>query len=299
VADGDSTRDGPKRANVGLFAFLWDEIASSLGNGGEMLVLLNSGYEEMSREAARIVAGTVRSKPNATLGLATGSTTVGMYKELARLHQEQGLDFSRVITFNLDEYLGLAAEHPQSFHCFMRENFFTHVNVASKNIHIPDGTIGGDYEEYCAAYERAIREAGGIDLQILGIGRNGHIGFNEPTSSFGSRTRLKVLTNETIEDNRKFFGAGEEMPQCAITMGIGTILEAKRILLLATGAAKAETVAEAIEGPITASLTASCLQLHPDVTFVIDETAGARLKQRDYYRRVMEMTARFTPNRLS
>jgi glucosamine-6-phosphate deaminase len=299
VADGDSTRDGPKRANVGLFAFLWDEIASSLGNGGEMLVLLNSGYEEMSREAARIVAGTVRSKPNATLGLATGSTTVGMYKELARLHQEQGLDFSRVITFNLDEYLGLAAEHPQSFHCFMRENFFTHVNVASKNIHIPDGTIGGDYEEYCAAYERAIREAGGIDLQILGIGRNGHIGFNEPTSSFGSRTRLKVLTNETIEDNRKFFGAGEEMPQCAITMGIGTILEAKRILLLATGAAKAETVAEAIEGPITASVTASCLQLHPDVTFVIDEAAGARLKQRDYYRRVMGMTARFTPNRLS
>jgi glucosamine-6-phosphate deaminase len=264
-----------------------------------MLVLLNSGYEEMSREAARIVAGTVRSKPNATLGLATGSTTVGMYKEMVRLHQELGLDFSRVITFNLDEYLGLAAEHPQSFHCFMRENFFTHVNVASKNIHIPDGTIGGDYEEYCAAYEQAIREAGGVDLQILGIGRNGHIGFNEPTSSFGSRTRLKVLTNETIEDNRKFFGAGEEMPQCAITMGIGTILEAKKILLLATGAAKAETVAEAIEGPITASVTASCLQLHPDVTFVIDEAAGARLKQRDYYRRVMEMTARFTPNRLS
>jgi glucosamine-6-phosphate deaminase len=264
-----------------------------------MLVLLNSGYEEMSREAARIVAGTVRSKPNATLGLATGSTTVGMYNELVRLHQEQGLDFSRVVTFNLDEYLGLAAEHPQSFHCFMRENFFTQVNVAPKNIHIPDGTIGGDYEEYCAAYERAIRESGGIDLQILGIGRNGHIGFNEPTSSFGSRTRLKVLTKETIEDNRRFFGAGEEVPQCAITMGIGTILEAKRILLLATGAAKAETVAEAIEGPITASVTASCLQLHPDVTFVIDEAAGERLKQRDYYRRVMEMTARFTPNRLS
>jgi glucosamine-6-phosphate deaminase len=161
------------------------------------------------------------------------------------------------------------------------------------------GTIGGDYEDYCAAYERAICDAGGIDLQVLGIGRNGHIGFNEPTSSFGSRTRLKVLTSETIEDNRKFFGAGEEMPQCAITMGTGTILEAKKILLLATGEAKAETVAEAIEGPITASVTASCLQLHPDVTFVIDEAAGAKLKQREYYRRVMEMTARFTPNRLS
>jgi glucosamine-6-phosphate deaminase len=264
-----------------------------------MLVLLNASNEELSREAARIVAGVVSGKPSVTLGLATGSTTLGMYQELVRLHREQGLDFSRVVTFNLDEYLGLAAEHPQSFHCFMRENFFAKVNVAPGNINIPDGTIGADYEEYCAAYERAIREAGGIDLQILGIGRNGHIGFNEPTSSFGSRTRLKVLTNETMEDNRKFFGAGEEMPQCAITMGIGTILEAKKILLLATGAAKAETVAEAIEGPITASVTASCLQLHPDVTFVIDEAAGARLKQRDYYRRVMEMTARFTPNRLS
>ena len=264
-----------------------------------MLVHLNPGYEEISREAARIVASAVRSQPSITLGLATGSTTLGMYEELVRLHKEEGLDFSEVVTFNLDEYLGLAEQHPQSFHCFMWKNFFEHVNVKPENIHIPDGMIGGDYEEYCDSYERAIREAGGIDLQILGIGRNGHIGFNEPTSSFGSRTRLKVLTSETIEDNRKFFGAGEEMPECAITMGIGTILEAKRILLLATGGTKAETVAEAIEGPITASVTASCLQLHPDVTFVIDEAAGARLKQREYYRRVMEMTARFTPNRLS
>jgi len=264
-----------------------------------MLVHLNPSYEELSREAARIVASAVRSQPSVRLGLATGSTTLGMYGELVRLHKEEGLDFSKVVTFNLDEYLGLAAEHPQSFHCFMRKNFFERVNIKPENIHIPDGMIGGDYEEYCDSYERAIREAGGIDLQILGIGRNGHIGFNEPTSSFGSRTRLKVLTSETIEDNRKFFGAGEEMPECAITMGIGTILEAKKILLLATGEAKAETVAEAIEGPITASVTASCLQLHPDVTFVIDEAAGARLKQRDYYRRVMEMTARFTPNRLS
>ena len=289
-----SRRDGTRKSWGGQ---CW---AAEIGeDGGDMLVLLNANYEELSREAARIVAGAVRSKPNATLGLATGSTTVGMYKELVRLHQVEGLDFSRVVTFNLDEYLGLGEEHPQSFHCFTQENFFSHVNVAARNIHIPDGTISGEYEEYCAMYERAIGEAGGIDLQILGIGRNGHIGFNEPTSSFGSRTRLKVLTSETIEDNRKFFGAEEEMPECAITMGIGTILEAKKILLLATGEAKAETVAEATEGPITASVTASCLQLHPDVTFVIDEAAGARLKQRDYYRRVMEMTARFTPNRLS
>jgi glucosamine-6-phosphate deaminase len=264
-----------------------------------MLVLLNAGYEELSREAARIVAHAVRSNPSVTLGLATGSTTLGMYKELVRLHKEQGLDFSKVTTFNLDEYFGLSADHPQSFHCFMRENFFDYVNADAAKIHIPDGTIRGDYEEYCIGYERGIREAGGIDLQILGIGRNGHIGFNEPTSSFGSRTRLKVLTCETIEDNRKSFLPGEEVPECAVTMGIGTILEARRILLLATGAAKAETVAQAIEGPITASVTASCLQLHPDVTFVIDEEAASQLKQREYYRRVREMTARLTPYRMA
>jgi glucosamine-6-phosphate deaminase len=264
-----------------------------------MLVLLTPNYEELSREAARIVANAVRNHPSIVLGLATGSTTLGLYKELVRLHKEQELDFSKVATFNLDEYLGLSAEHPQSFHCFMRENFFGYVNADPAKIHIPDGTIGGSYEEYCLGYEQAIRAAGGIDLQILGIGRNGHIGFNEPTSSFGSRTRLKVLTSETIEDNRKSFLPGEEVPECAITMGIGTILEARKILLLATGPAKAETVAQAIEGPITASVTASCLQLHPDVTFVIDEAAASQLTQREYYLRVMEMTARLTPNRLT
>jgi glucosamine-6-phosphate deaminase len=264
-----------------------------------MLVLLTPDYDELSREAARIVAAAVRSKPSLQLGLATGSTTLGMYKELARLHLEQGLDFSQVTTFNLDEYLGLPGNHPQSFHRFMHENFFAHVNVAPENVHIPDGAIRGSYDEYCESYEHAIRETGGIDLQVLGIGRNGHIGFNEPTSSFASKTRLKVLTQETLEDNRRFFSPDEEMPQCAITMGIGTILEARKVLILATGAAKAEAVAHAIEGPITASVTASCLQLHSDVIFVIDEAASAQLKQRAYYHRVMEMTARLTPNRLS
>lgn len=264
-----------------------------------MLVLLKSSYEELSREAARIVASTVRSNPQVTLGLATGSTMLGMYKELVRRHKEERLDFSRVVTFNLDEYLGLSADHPQSFHRFMRESFFDHVNADAAKIHIPDGKISGGYEEYCNSYERAIREAGGIELQVLGIGRNGHIGFNEPTSSFASRTRLKVLTDETIEDNRKFFSPDEEMPQCAVTMGIGTILEARKILILATSEAKAEAVERAIEGPITASVTASCLQLHADVTFVIDEAAASRLTQKNYYRRVMEMTHRLTPERLS
>lgn len=263
-----------------------------------MLLVLKQNSEDLGREAARVVANAVRRNPALRLGLATGSTMLGMYQELVRLHREERLDFSRVLTFNLDEYLGLSAQHPQSFHYFMRQNFFAHVNIAPGNLHIPDGAIKGDYQRYCASYEQAIRAAGGIDLQILGIGRNGHIGFNEPTSSLGSRTRLKVLSRETIEDNRKFFASEEEIPQCAITMGIGTILEAKRILLLASGSAKATAIAKAIEGPISASVTASALQLHGDVTFIVDREAGAQLKQQEYYQRVLEMTAILTPERL-
>jgi glucosamine-6-phosphate deaminase len=263
-----------------------------------MLLVLKHDEEELGREAARIVSNAVRRNPALRLGLATGGTMLGMYKELVRLHQQDALDFSHAHTFNLDEYLGLSATHPQSFRCFMQQHFFNHVNVPAANIHIPDGAVRGNYDQYCRSYEQAIRDAGGIDLQVLGIGRNGHIGFNEPTSSLGSRTRLKVLTHETIEDNRKSFAPGEEIPQCAITMGIGTILEAKRILLLASGSAKAAAVAEAIEGPVTGSVTASALQLHPDVTFIVDQPAGAQLKQQEYYRRVLEMTAKLTPDRL-
>lgn len=264
-----------------------------------MLVVLKSNYEELSREAAQIVANAVRQNPTVRLGLATGSTTLGVYRELARIHRDEGLDFSRVLTFNLDEYLGISPEHPHSFHHFMLENFFSRVNIDPRNVHIPDGTVTGDYEKYCASYEDDIQRAGGIDLQILGIGRNGHIGFNEPTSSFASKTRLKVLSKATIDDNRKFFAPGETIPRCAITMGIGTILASRRVLMLATGEAKAAAVANAIEGPITASVTASALQLHPDATAILDEEAAAQLKQKDYYRDVMEMTALFTPGRLS
>jgi glucosamine-6-phosphate deaminase len=263
-----------------------------------MLLVLKPNPEEVGREAARIVANSVRRNPALRLGLATGSTMVGMYQELVRLHRDVKLDFSSVVTFNLDEYLGLSSNHPQSFHHFMRQNLFAHVNVPPGNIHIPDGAIKGNYQQYCASYEDTIRNAGGIDLQVLGIGRNGHVGFNEPTSSLGSRTRLKVLSRETIEDNRKFFKPGEEIPQCAITMGIGTILEAKRILLLASGSSKATAIAKAIEGPLTASVTASALQLHSDVTFIVDREAGAQLKQQEYYQRVLEMTTILTPERL-
>ena len=181
----------------------------------------------------------------------------------------------------------------------MQENLFAHVNVDPRNIHIPEGTIRGDYDRYCTSYEDAIRKAGGIDLQLLGIGRNGHVGFNEPTSSIGSRTRLKVLSQETMDDNSKFFAPGEESPRCAITMGIGTILEARKILLLATGQAKSAAIAKSIEGPITSAVSASALQLHPDVTFIIDDAAASELTQRDYYHRVLEMTALLTPDRLS
>src|SRR5712672_1331739 len=263
-----------------------------------MLLVLKPNSEELGREAARVIANAVRRNPVLRLGLATGSTMLAMYQELVRLHRHESLDFSKVVTFNLDEYLGLSSNHPQSFHKFMQENFFAHVNVDPSNIHIPDGSIKGNYEQYCASYEETIRNAGGIDLQILGIGRNGHVGFNEPTSSLGSRTRLKVLSKETIEDNRKFFAPGEEIPQCAITMGIGTILQARRILLLASGTSKAAAIAKAIEGPVTASVTASALQLHSEVTFLVDQQAGAQLKQQDYYRRVLEMTAILTPERL-
>jgi len=263
-----------------------------------MLLVLKPNSEELGREAARVVANAVRRNPALRLGLATGSTMLAMYQELVRLHRRESLDFSKVVTFNLDEYLGLSPNHPQSFHHYMRENFFAHVNVDAGNIHIPDGAIKGNYQQYCASYEEVIRNAGGIDLQILGIGRNGHIGFNEPTSSLGSRTRLKVLSKETIQDNRKFFASQDEIPQCAITMGIGTILESKRILLLASGSPKAAAIAKAIEGPLTASVTASALQLHSDVTFIIDREAGAELKQQEYYQRVLEMTAVLTPERL-
>jgi glucosamine-6-phosphate deaminase len=264
-----------------------------------MLVVIKKDYEEVSREAARMVAGAVRSNSRIVLGLATGSTPLGLYKELIALHRAGDLDFSQATSFNLDEYLGLPASHPQSFHFFMKQNFFSHVNFAPENIHIPDGTISHDYDAYCERYEQSMKAAGGIDLQILGIGRNGHVGFNEPTSSLASRTRLKALSRETVEDNRHSFANESEMPKCAITMGIGTILDSRRVLLLASGRSKAAAVAKAIEGPITSSVSASALQMHPDVTFIIDEDAAYSLTQRDYYRHVFEMTQIFTPERLS
>lgn len=247
-----------------------------------MEVVISETYEEMSRLAAREVARVLNSKPNAVLGLATGSTPLGLYRELVRMHKEEGLDFSQVTTFNLDEYVGLTKDHPQSYHYFMHENLFKHINIAPQNIYIPSGTTD-NYRAFCAWYEQRIKEVGGIDLQLLGIGSDGHIAFNEPSSSLGSRTRIKTLARQTIEDNARFFDRIEDVPVFAITMGVGTILEARQIILLANGEKKADAVAKAIEGPITSMITASALQLHPDCTVYLDRAAASKLQMIAYY----------------
>jgi glucosamine-6-phosphate deaminase len=229
----------------------------------------------------------VREKPDAVLGLATGSTPLLLYRELVRLHREGGLDFRRVTTFNLDEYIGLSPQQPQSYYSFMWENLFKHINISRKKVHLPDG-LAKDIPAFCARYEERIRAAGGIDLQVLGIGTDGHIGFNEPGSSLASRTRIKTLTARTRRDNARFFGSEKEVPHHVITMGIGTIMEARQCLVLAFGANKARAIAGAAEGPLTAMNPASILQMHPAAKVCLDEKAAAKLKKAEYYRWVYE-----------
>ncbi len=233
--------------------------------------------------AARLMVRLIQEKPAAVLGLATGGTMELLYRELVA----KKLDWSKLTTFNLDEYVGISPMHPQSYHSFMWEKLFSHANVSIKNVHIPDG-LAKDVPAACAHYEQKISAAGGIDLQLLGIGTDGHIGFNEPTSSLASRTRIKTLTPQTRKDNARFFDSQEEVPYHVITMGIGTILESRHCVLLAFGKNKARAIAEAVEGPITAMNPASALQLHRKVTVFLDEDAAAELKMRDYYRWVFE-----------
>ena len=248
-----------------------------------MEVIITPSPAEASAEAARIVAALIRTKPRAVLGLATGSTPLVFYRELVTMHSRGEVDFAEVTTFNLDEYAGLSPDHPQSYAYFMRGQFFSRVNVAPSRIHIPDG-LARDIPAHCEAYEAAIRNAGGIDLQLLGLGSDGHIGFNEPTSSLGSRTRLKTLTERTLRDNARFFASPSEVPRHVITMGVGTILDARRCVVLAFGAQKAAAVAAMVEGPITADVPASALQFHARCALLIDEAAAAQLKRADYYR---------------
>jgi glucosamine-6-phosphate deaminase len=244
-----------------------------------MEVVVKQSYEEMSKVAAQMVAEVLNTKPNAVLGMATGSTPLGLYQELVRMYERGELDFSRVVTFNLDEYVGLPGNHPQSYGYFMQENFFKHVNVQPQNINVPSGTTS-NYPAFCDWYEKRIAECGGIDVQILGIGSDGHIAFNEPTSSLSSRTRLKTLSKQTIDDNARFFERRDDVPIYAITMGVGTILEAREIILLANGANKADAIAAAVEGPVTSMITASALQMHPSTRVYVDEPAASKLKMR-------------------
>ena len=244
-----------------------------------MEIIIQPTPEAATAIAARLIARLLKEKPDAVLGLATGSTPLPLYRALVDMQ----LDWSRVRTFNLDEYLGLAPEHPQSYHHFMCENLFRHVNIRPENVHIPDA-LAADVPAFCADYEARIRAVGGIDLQLLGIGSDGHIGFNEPSSSLASRTRIKTLTQRTRADNARFFASADEVPSHVITMGIGTIMEARTNLLLAFGAQKAQALAEAAEGPVTAMNPASALQLHPDTRVCLDEAAATQLKRADYYR---------------
>ena len=251
----------------------------------EVIILPDSNA--IAQHAARVVARLVRTKPAAVLGLATGSTPVPLYEELIRLHKQEGLSFARATAFNLDEYVGLPADHPQSYRHFMKKHLFDRIDMPQGNIHIPDG-LAEDVPAACEAYERSIVAAGGIDLQVLGIGSDGHIGFNEPTSSLGSRTRIKTLTANTRRDNARFFGSMEHVPHHVITMGIGTILESRQCLMIATGAGKADSVARMVEGPVSAMCPASALQFHPVVKVFLDEAAASKLTYSSYYRWVFD-----------
>lgn len=254
---------------------------------GIMNIIVNKDYEQMSKCAAEHIATLINRKPNCVIGFATGRTPIGTYRELIRMHKE-GLDFSKIIAFNLDEYFGIGMDlskpyaMDQSYHRFMYEEIFKYINIKKENIHIPDGLTKSP-EKFCKEYEDAIIEAGGIDLQILGIGGDGHWAFNEPGASLDSRTRIEKLSQETLDDNYEAFykSAGfsrDEMPLYAITMGIGTILDAKSVLMMANGSKKAKIVADALEGPVTNQVTASAIQIHKgEVTVVLDEEAAGML----------------------
>ena len=252
-----------------------------------MEVIIQPTKDAAASLVARIVAKELRVNPHLVLGLATGKTMEAVYRQLVRLHQEEHLDFSLCRTFNLDEYVGLFPSDANSYRHYMNHHLFRHVNVDARNTHLPNG-LANDLDEECRRYEAAIQRFGGIDLQLLGIGKAGHIGFNEPLSALRSRTRVKALTPTTIKQNAPFFAGEEKVPRRAITMGVGTILESRRCLLLATCDSKAGVIAKAVEGPITSMISATTLQLHPRCTVVVDEEAGSKLTEKDYYRWIFE-----------
>lgn len=261
-----------------------------------MEVIIRPDIESAVNLTARLIADSMRAKPDITLGLATGRTMEALYAELSRMHREEGLDFSLVKTFNLDEYIGLPAENVNSYRYYMNRHLFDNINIDKRNTHLPDGMAGDDKVE-SARYEGAIRHAGGIDIQLLGIGRDGHIGFNEPLSSLASRTRAKALTPETYAQNSPLFDNPADMPKRAFTMGVGTIMDARRVFLLVTGKEKAEIFAKAVEGPVTAMISATALQYHPNAVVICDEAAAELLTGREYYDFVFQNEPEWEPYR--
>jgi glucosamine-6-phosphate deaminase len=248
------------------------------------IVILNNA-SDVAQYGAQIFIAQVNNKKESVLGLATGSTPVALYQELIKANQAQQVSFADVTSFNLDEYLGLDDTHQQSYRYFMEQQLFNHIDIDKTNTHVPPGNASNPIVA-CKEYEEKIAQYGGIDIQLLGIGRNGHIGFNEPSSSLASRTRVKTLTKETIEDNARFFKADEFQPHLSITMGIGTILEAKKVVLLATGENKADAVKDMCEGAVSAICPASALQFHQDVVVVIDEAAASKLTNIELYKHI-------------
>lgn len=232
-------------------------------------------YEEMSRKAAAVIAAQIIAKPDSVLGLATGSTPIGTYKNLVAAYNTGDLDFSQIKSANLDEYRGLTKDNDQSYYYFMNHNLFQHVNIDPANTNIPDGT-NSDADAECARYEKVIEDLGGVDLQLLGLGHDGHIGFNEPCDHFDQTTHCVDLTEMTIEANKRFFASIDDVPRQAYTMGCGTIMKAKKILILVSGADKADILYQVVNGPVTPQVPASILQFHPDVILIADEAAMSK-----------------------
>ena len=244
-----------------------------------MKIIRAKDYNDMSRKAANIISAQVILKPDSVLGLATGSSPIGIYEQLIKWYNKGDVDFGGCTTFNLDEYRGLTPDHEQSYHYFMHKNFFAAVNVPAERINLPDGAQL-DAERECKRYDAAIKAAGGIDLQLLGMGLNGHIGFNDQGEAFEKETHCVDLTESTIRANSRFFESMDEVPKQAYTMGIGNIMAAKKILLVATGTSKAEALYNSLYGPITPKVPASILQLHPDLTVVADEDALSMIREK-------------------
>ena len=241
-----------------------------------MRIIVAKDYKDMSRKAANIISAQIITKPNCVLGLATGSSPIGTYDQLVEWYEKGDLDFSQVSSVNLDEYRGLDHNHDQSYYYFMHEHLFDRVNIDPANTNVPDGTEP-DAEKECRRYEELIASYGGVDLQLLGLGHNGHIGFNEPAPAFDKETHCVDLTESTIEANKRFFESEDDVPRQAYTMGIKNIMQAKKILVVVSGEDKAEIVAKAFYGDVTPEVPASILQFHPDVTVVVDEAAASKL----------------------